>query len=185
MSLGHSLGRGAAAVLASLSLLVTASAGGPAQAATGMEGFDPGNIISKDLFFVAKDRTPDAGAAFIAVRGASCVPGPDGTPCLKDHLSDIPATPATPHCKGAVTAKTAATAAEVISSAAQACDINPQVLLVMLQKEQALVTGSGDRLQADRYTKAMGLGCPDFQQCDPQRATFLGQVYGAAERFRI
>ena len=185
MSLGHSLGRGAAAVLASLSLLVTASAGGPAQAATGLEGFDPGNIISNDLFFDAKVMTPDAVAAFIAVRGASCVPGPDGTPCLKDHLSDIPATPATPYCKGAVTAKTAATAAEVISSAAQACDINPQVLLVMLQKEQALVTGSGDRLQADRYTKAMGLGCPDFQQCDPQRATFFGQVYGAAERFRI
>jgi hypothetical protein len=56
------------------------------------------------------------------------------------------------------------TAGAVISTAAQVYGINPQVLLVTLQKEQSLVSGgvgycnNGDE---NKYTAAVGYGCPD------------------------
>ena len=51
-------------------------------------------------------------------------------------------------------------AGKVIYDAAQAYSINPQVLLVTLQKEQSLVTGSsGCGVLA--YAAATGYGCPD------------------------
>lgn len=166
------------------SLVVLAGAPSSASAATELAGFHPGNIISNESFFDATTMTPEQVTDFINARGAGCVPGPDGTPCLKDHVSDIPGRPETQYCK-TVAAKPGATSAEVVHTTAVACGVNPQVLLVLLQKEQALLTASADRLYADRYAKATGLGCPDFQQCDPARATFFGQVYGAAERFQI
>jgi hypothetical protein len=51
------------------------------------------------------------------------------------------------------------TAGQVISDAAQAYGINPQVLLTTLQKEQSLVSGGGCSILG--YTGAMGYGCPD------------------------
>lgn len=173
-----------AGLLAGLVLGSTPVVAPSAGAATGLEGFDPGHIITDEAFYDHTTMDRDAIAAFLNDKGSSCVPGPDGTPCLKDYRTSIPDMAETAYCK-AVAALPDASSADVIAAASTACGVNPQVLLVLLQKEQALVTGSGDRLYPDRYTKATGLGCPDFQQCDPRRATFFGQVYGAAERFRI
>ncbi len=52
------------------------------------------------------------------------------------------------------------TAGNVIAHAAQAYDINPQVLLATLQKEQSLVSGDAG-CSTLRYAAAMGYGCPD------------------------
>lgn len=58
-------------------------------------------------------------------------------------------------------------AGQVIYDAAQAYGLNPQVLLVTLEKEQSLVTGrnnfSGYCNNGDqhKYTAAVGYGCPD------------------------
>ena len=57
-----------------------------------------------------------------------------------------------------------ASAGSVIATAAQVYGINPQVLLVTLQKEQSLVQGgvnfcnNGDE---NKYSAAVGYGCPD------------------------
>lgn len=51
-------------------------------------------------------------------------------------------------------------AGKVIYDASQAYGINPQVLLVTLQKEQSLVTG-GAGCSVLAYTAAAGYGCPD------------------------
>lgn len=51
-------------------------------------------------------------------------------------------------------------AAQVIRSAATLWDVNPQVLLVTLEKEQSIVTG-GAGCASWRYWSAMGYGCPD------------------------
>lgn len=51
-------------------------------------------------------------------------------------------------------------AGTIISHAAQAYGINPQVLLATLQKEQSLVTGTAG-CSTLRYTGAVGYGCPD------------------------
>ncbi len=74
------------------------------------------------------------------------------------------------------------TAAEIIHDAAQRSRINPQALLVLLQKESSLIT---DKVPNDfDYRKATGYGCPDTAACDSKYYGFKNQVYRAAELFR-
>lgn len=72
-------------------------------------------------------------------------------------------------------------AAQVIWQAAQDYRINPQVLLVLLQKEQSLVTAAATDT---RLRKATGYGCPDTAACDARYYGFENQVRRAAELFR-
>ena len=73
-------------------------------------------------------------------------------------------------------------AAHIIWQAAQDYRINPQVLLVLLQKETGLITdpipNNGD------YRKATGYGCPDTAACSSQYYGFRNQVRNAAALFR-
>lgn len=69
-------------------------------------------------------------------------------------------------------------AAQIIWEVGQAHGINPQVLIVMLQKESALIT---DTWAAPwQYKTAMGYGCPDTADCDSQYFGFTNQVNNAA-----
>ena len=72
-------------------------------------------------------------------------------------------------------------AAQVIWQAAQDYRINPQVLLVLLQKEQGLVSS---RATETKLRKATGYGCPDTAACDSQYYGFKNQVRNAAALFR-
>ena len=74
------------------------------------------------------------------------------------------------------------TAAEIIWQAGQDHQINPQVLLVLLQKEQSLVTDNWP--WTIQYRHATGYYCPDDGGCDDERSGFSLQVNGAAELFR-
>ena len=51
-------------------------------------------------------------------------------------------------------------AGKVLYDTAQAYDINPQVLIALLQREQSLITG-GAGCSVLRYAAATGYGCPD------------------------
>ncbi len=74
------------------------------------------------------------------------------------------------------------TAAEIIYQAAQDYKINPQVLLVLLQKEQGLITDSyPNKVQ---YRAATGYGCPDTAPCSVEYYGFKNQVRKAAAMFR-
>ncbi len=74
------------------------------------------------------------------------------------------------------------TAAHIIYQAAQDYKINPQVLIVLLQKETGLITdpipNNGD------YRKATGYGCPDTAACSSKYYGFKNQVRHAAALFR-
>jgi hypothetical protein len=74
------------------------------------------------------------------------------------------------------------TAAHIIWQAAQDYKINPQALLVLLQKETGLITdpipNNGD------YRKATGYGCPDTAPCSSQYYGFKNQIRKAAALFR-
>ncbi len=84
--------------------------------------------------------------------------------CLKDYLEN------------------GKTAAEIIYSAAQEFSINPQVLIVLLQKEQGLVT---DEWPLNvQYKSAAGYGCPDNAPCDSQYFGLTNQLRWAARMFR-
>lgn len=72
--------------------------------------------------------------------------------------------------------------AQIIYDAAQSYSINPQVILVLLQKEQALVT---DDWPANvQYRSATGYGCPDTAACDSTYYGLTNQINWAAKMFR-
>ena len=74
------------------------------------------------------------------------------------------------------------TVGQVIYNTAQAYSINPQVLLVMIGKESALLNDTWPN--RGQYNKALGFGCPDTAPCDPAFSGFEIQVRKAAELFR-
>ena len=175
--------------LVGLALLVGAAgalapfAAAPAQAA-GLGRFDPGMIISDANFWDAGAMSVAQVQAFLDTRGASCRPGPDGTPCLKDARFDTETRPADSRCTGTYAGAAGESAAQVVVKVANACGISPRVLLVMLQKEQGLITGSGSSLTPSRYRSAMGYGCPDTAACDARYYGFFNQVYQASRQLR-
>lgn len=66
------------------------------------------------------------------------------------------------------------TAAQIIYDAAQTYNINPQVIIVTLQKENGLITDTWPYHW--QYRTAMGMGCPDGAPCDSQYYGFANQV---------
>ncbi len=73
-------------------------------------------------------------------------------------------------------------AAQIIYNAAQSYNINPQVLLTTMQKEQGLVTD--DWPWTNQFTTAMGYGCPDSASCNTSYYGLYNQVTNAARQFR-
>ncbi len=114
-----------------------------------------------------------------------CTPK-DGVPCLADFRDSTESVPAAEpgHCeayRGAVNES----AARIVTKVAHACGINPKVLLVLMQKEQSLITGPSEY----GYARAMGWGCPDTgpnfsASCDADYFGFQNQVYRSAWQFR-
>ena len=76
----------------------------------------------------------------------------------------------------------AKTAAQIIYQAAQDYSINPQVLIVLLQKEQGLVTNDWPWIY--QYRSATGYGCPDNAACATEYYGLYNQVRWAARMFR-
>lgn len=74
-------------------------------------------------------------------------------------------------------------AAQIIYDASQEFQINPQVLIVVLQKEVGLVTDPVP--EPWQYRSAMGYGCPDSTPgvCDSQYYGFTNQVRWAARMY--
>lgn len=78
-------------------------------------------------------------------------------------------------------------AANVIYQAAQDNNLNPQVILATLQKEQSLIGLSSYNTETDpdgKLRKAAGYGCPDSGGCDSRYAGFIKQVDGVAFQLR-
>lgn len=73
-------------------------------------------------------------------------------------------------------------ASQIIYNVAQQFNINPQVLLVVLQKEQGLVTDTWPL--SLQYKTATGYGCPDNAACDSDYFGFTNQVTWTGRMFR-
>ncbi|MEO7016384.1 MAG: hypothetical protein ABI067_07560 [Leifsonia sp.] len=139
--------------------------------------FNPGNIISDDSFF-----NPDAMSAAdiqLFLDDRSCQ-RQDSTPCLAHYRVDTPSLPASAGRCTALRGARNERASSIIARVAQACTISPRVLLVLLQKEQSLLTAPS----ASGYQKATGYACPDTSACDAKYFGFFNQVYRAAWQFR-
>jgi hypothetical protein len=164
-------------VLASLAAVPAADRA----AAADLRGFDPGHIISDATFYASASMGVGEVQSFLNQRGAACVPAA-GSTCLKSYTETTASRAATARC-AAYAGAPSESAASIITKVAVACGINPQVILVTLQKEQGLVTAAAGRTPAV-YQKAMGYGCPDTAACDSLYYGFFNQVYSAASQFK-
>ncbi len=143
------------------------------------DGFRAGNIISDSVFYDTSTMSAGAIDSFFRSKVSSCR---SGYVCLKDYRQNTPNRAGDKYCNGYQGAGNES-AATIIYKVAQSCGINPQVFIVMLQKEQGLVTHTWP---SDwRYTMALGQGCPDTAPCDPAFAGFFYQIYGAGRQMKI
>lgn len=145
--------------------------------AADLSQFRPGNIISDQVFFNPYTMNEAEIQAFLDQRGASC----SGSLCLKNYGDTMPAKAGDGLCVG-YPSSGRESAARLIYRVANSCGINPQVILVMLQKEQSLVTRTNPTTAV--YQKAMGFGCPDTAACDAAYYGFANQIYSAARQFQ-
>ena len=74
------------------------------------------------------------------------------------------------------------TAAEIIYEVSQKYEINPQVFLVLLEKEQGLISDSWPN--SIQYSSATCFGCPDTAPCDSEYYGLKNQLESAAWLFR-
>jgi hypothetical protein len=152
-------------------------------------GFNPGNIVSENVFTNSQSMTASQIQSFLNSKVPSCdtngtlrateygrsdlthaqyaaMKGWSAPPftCLKDYSEG-----------GKVSA-------QIIYDTAQEFNINPQVLIVLLQKEQSLVTDTWPI--SVQYQSATGYGCPDTAPCDSQYYGLTNQVRWSARMFR-
>lgn len=100
--------------------------------------------------------------------------------CLKSYAESVPGRSADQHCS-AINSGTKY-AATIIREVSQACGISSRALIVLLEKEQGLITD--DWPWSIQYRSATGYGCPDTAPCDAEYYGFFNQVYNAARQFK-
>lgn len=142
--------------------------------AADLSKFRAGNIVSDAVFFDRSTMTEAQIQSFLNSKVSSCR---SGYTCLKDYYDTSRSTSSDAMC-GSYSGGVRERASRIIYKVAQACGINPQVILVMLQKEQGLVSSNAPSSYA--YRAAMGQGCPDTAACDTRYYGFFNQVYGGA-----
>ncbi len=148
--------------------------------------FDPGLIISDAIFYNSKSMTAADIRSFINTKGYKCVVAA----CLRFLKVSTPNKPADKYC-AAYKGGTREDVATILLRLSVACRINPQVMLVTLQKESALLTKTKVTLAS--YQAMYGWHCPDSgpagsPACNPLYAGFFNQAYGMAKqwaRYRI
>ncbi|WP_423918412.1 hypothetical protein ACPEEZ_10355 [Frigoribacterium sp. 2-23] len=172
----------AVVVVASGFVGIGASVSAPsAQALSGAE-FDPGNIISDAVFFNGGAMSEAQIQSFLDSQIGACTNGN----CLNVLRLDTSTRGADAMCASYQGAG-GESVARIISKVSAVCGINPQVILVTLQKEQSLVNGSIARGPSTaRLERAMGYACPDSANggCDPTYAGVYNQIYRAAWQFK-
>lgn len=170
----------AAAAVFAMTVAGLTIVGTPAQALSGSD-FQAGNIISDQVFFNAAAMSQANIQSFLQARESGCTAS-NGFPCLKDYSQATSSRAASAgHC-AAYAGASSESASQIIYKVSQACGINAQVLLVLIEKEQGLVTSTAPT--AYKYQAATGYGCPDTSGCDSQYYGFYNQVYKAAWQFR-
>ncbi|GAA1055650.1 hypothetical protein GCM10017608_23040 [Agromyces luteolus] len=150
-------------------------------AAADARDFDPGMIISDQVFYDRSTMSVSAIQSFLNARVPTCA-ATSGPTCLKSYRTNTTSKPGESGRCSAYAGRSNQSAAQIIYDVAQVCGINPRSLIVLLEKEQSLVTDSSP---TDRqYRSATGYGCPDTADCDSQYYGFFNQVYSAALQFK-
>ena len=140
--------------------------------------YDPGNLISDAEFFASGTMSVQQVQAFLNDKVENCRAG---FTCLKDFRENTFSRPQTVLCN-AYEGRDNETAAEIIVKVSAACGVSAEALIVLIQKEQSLITHTWPSTW--RFDKATGYACPDTAPCDTQFFGFYNQVYNAAKQFK-
>lgn len=175
-----------ASIDAATSADVTASASvaaappvAPMPAAADWRNFNAGNIISDANFYAGGSMNAQQVQSFIEGRNSSCT---SGYTCLYQYSQATPSMAGNAYCQ-AIGGTGGMSAAQIIAAVGAACNISQRALLVLLEKEQGLVTS---RAPAPwRYSSATGFACPDTAPCDSSYGGFFYQIYYAARQFNV
>lgn len=162
--------------------------------------FQAGRIMDDGIFFSSNSINPQQIQTFLDSKVPSCdtygnkpyggttrasYGTSKGYPppyvCLRNYSQSTPDKSAESGLCGTYSGGTKS-AAQIIYDVGQACGVNPRVLIVLLQKEQSLVTD--DWPWSKQYRSATGYGCPDTAPCDAEYYGFFNQVYSAARQFK-
>lgn len=149
-----------------------------------------GRIIDDAIFYNSGTMSTSQVQDFLNAKVPTCdtyhakssSPNDSGPPytCLKNYSQSTPSKSANSYCS-AYTGGTKS-AARIIHDVGKACGVSQKVIIVLLQKEQSLIT---DTWPWDiQYKTATGYGCPDSTGCDSQYYGFFNQVYLAAKQFK-
>ncbi|MEV7874831.1 hypothetical protein [Microbacterium sp. NPDC089188] len=170
----------AIALLAAAPLALPATvAPAPAAAAADASDWNPGSIIDDAVFYDGTAMSAGEIQTFLDGKVRSCQ---SGYTCLKDYRQSTDNRPADKYCNGYSGAANES-AATIIDKVARSCGISQKALLVLLQKEQGLVTSTAP--SAWNYSAATGQGCPDTAPCDASTQGFFYQVYYGARQFEV
>lgn len=158
--------------------------------ATSMSGFKAGNIISDAVMGNYNSMSKDAIQQFLTAKNPCSNRNYNQYKSLKAQYPNTDWHWANDHfvCLSeerfgdGIEVGSGQTAAEIIYQAAQDYRINPQVLIVLLEKEQGLITDSFPN--SVQYRSATGYGCPDTAACNTKYYGFKNQVRNAAALFR-
>jgi len=149
-----------------------------------------GNIISDTVFYNSSSMNTDQIQSFLNAKVPICdtnhSPAYGYSPpfiCLKDYKVNTPNIGAESGLCDAYIGGVNVSSAKIINDVAKACRVNPQVILVLIQKEQSLVTDTWPA--PNQYKTAAGYGCPDTAACDTTYYGFFNQIYHAARQYRL
>ena len=183
------LGRGIAALVAlaliaaSVTALVPIGADSASAASLASSvsaaNFPAGDIISDTVMFDSSTMSAASIQSFLNLKGANCKVS-TGKLCLKSFKVKTDSVVANSYC-AAYTGAASETAATIISKMSTACGVNPEVLLVTLQKEHSLVTQAGSQ---STFDIAMSFGCSDSASCQPEFKGFFNQINTASQSFK-
>lgn len=148
-----------------------------------LPSFDPNKLIDDKVFSDTQTfGSADGIQTFLQSKGSPLAnTSPDFVAMLKEPVATMlkqtveDPEPSLDHSR---------TAAQLIWDAAQSSGLNPQVILVTLNKEQSLITGrqsaTSDQMQR-ALDFAMGFGCPDSQPCGSIYQGFYNQLFGGVD----
>lgn len=159
--------------------LVAVAGPAPAAQAADARQFDPGNLISDATFFDGGAMVASEVQGFLDSKVAACL---SGYTCLKNYAQATTTRAAEAGRCNSYLGAPNESAATIITKVGLACGISQKALLVLLEKEQGLVTDTWPT--ARQYRSATGYGCPDTADCDTAYYGFFNQVYMAALQFK-
>ncbi len=166
MSTLKRFGFGLVIVLAAIAVSAVPSHADAATPKTPIDSAYVSRIIDDQVFTNKNAMSAAEIQNFLNARVPNCQ---SGYTCLKNYHDPLDPVPGR-------------TAAQLIYDMGQALGLNPQVILVTLQKEQSLV--NDDYPYASQYQTAMGYGCPDGGSCATEYFGLYNQIRLGATALR-